>query len=747
MDQRVIGESDDRSNESISIHESKIFVTNMKIEHLITRCSESISPPIHNPNITSAPTVNRCPLNFDTDAYRFYNADLRNFSNEQLIEHYLIAGINENRLYYFGDEIKKLNIEMLKDYTNSPNINMNDVLIQKLDFKNIKSHDNVIIFLGHALGGGLSKYIYDLLHNRDKVKNFADYILVSNEFSAIDTDILYVNHESIFDFIDCSKTTTNRVILHVNIFPNFTSYSIDSIRQIYNSFFEKNIQVILTIHDFFYLSPQSPNMLGMEYDCLKLSQTHIAAIDYIFENAFQIIFPTHQCLDKHIKKGIAARKNFIVSPHIDIDYNDYIERYDMIDEEIRILFLGDQSNHKGYHIVDFLANNNVQYDGKPIKYFYMGRFHGSTFPQTVSLLGEYDYFDAYNKINMVKPHLCLCVSSFYETYSYTTSIILKLGLPIFYNIAVYSERLADRKNIYGYDSEDSMEQVSRKFTNCLSDLIYKGSDVYQPIDPSMILYANDFYTNEFCKYASYENLEDEVIKYIQKMDRNETMVHNLVIVTSKIFTTSLKPSYTSNRTIYTPIERLAHTIDTINSIRKYIPSSYIILIDNSDFTNYAYMKNQLSICDLFLNPCEQLILSYNTNSLYKQISEGSQLKYVLEYIKYHKIQYKNLFKISGGCVVNDSYDQNVFEGVYNIFKKNTSVKDRDYYTCFYKISHTSFEKYHIAINNMLNNALNDSDFAKNDFEAVLEKLMDKLFEVDTLGITQNISVWDDMTNI
>ena len=73
-------------------------------------------------------------------------------------------------------------------------------------------------------------------------------------------------------------------------------------------------------------------------------------------------------------------------------------------------------------------------------------------------------------------------------------------------------------------------------------------------------------------------------------------------------------------------------------------------------------------------------------------------------IKYHNIRYKNLFKISGRRVVNDSYDQNVFEGVYNIFKKNTYVKDRDYYyTCFYKISHTSFEKYHIAINNMLIN--------------------------------------------
>lgn len=730
------------------------------------------------------------PEDFDVDAYKIYNDDIRNMSNQDAIKHYINYGKKENRIYkinlpedfdidgyrYNNDDLKKMDrMSLIKHYISYgkkekrkyslPKISIDidkykrcldinlkniDIIANKIDFSNIKINDDFVIILGHSSGGGLSKYIYDVTKHKNYMENLKNRVVVTNEISCADNDVLYINNESIIDFILKSKNSKNKVILHINIFPYYKTYDINKIKALYDSFFEKNIQVIITVHDYYYLNQQNPTMTIKEFDDMVLKKSHIDTINYIFSNVHQVIFPTNKSLEKYIEKGIVRGKNFIVIDHIDINYKDIMEYYNRIENEYKILFLGDKSEHKGYHIVDYLSNNVKICEGKIVKYYYLGNIGKISHPENVINIGEYEYNNILKIINNIKPHLCLCLSSFYETYSYATSVILKTGLPIFYNEDVYNERLQGRKNTYGYKKNENLTEVSKKFMDCLIDIAKKESSDYKIINEKMDLCINDFYKNEYCKNVSFMSLEKEIIQDILKnKHNNNTEITNLVIVTSKIITSSKMLSYVSKRSIFTPHERLEQTIKTIKSIRKRIPKAYIILLDNSDFSNHNDIIKELSIVDKFLNPSDLQNLTYNTNSIYKQIGEASQTKYILEYIKQNNIKFKNLFKITGRYVLNNNFRFKSYNNDHNIFRKNENVKDREYYyTCFYKIAHTSFDKYIGAINNVLNNGMNDDEISKMDYEVLFPRYLNNNFKLASeLGVTQNISVWDDTSNI
>lgn len=432
---------------------------------------------------------------FDPINYKFLNSDLQHMNEYEAIWHYIKYGQKENRKYFIP---KIENLLRYKKYIDIDKINHRDILLKELSFDNIKAYDNFIILLGHSAGGGLSKYINDLVQYKNQIKGFENHVIVSNEISCLNEDILYINNKSILNFILNCKNISNNVILNVNIFPEYQSYDIDKIKNIFDLFFSKNLQVIITIHDYFYLNQKNPTMPITEFDDMTLKKSDIDTINNIFENVYQVIFPTNTCLNNYIKKGIIKKNNFIVSNHIDISYNDSIEYYNKIDDEYRILYLGDQAKHKGFYVADYLSKNIKVYNNKKIKYYYLGNFHNIKFEDSVINIGDYNYKDICKLINNIKPHLCLCLSEFYETYSYVTSIILKTGLPIFYNKDVYSERIKNRNNTYKYDSADDFKNILEKFEKCLDDLTYKGSN-YHIINEEMSLRVNDFYKNEFCK--------------------------------------------------------------------------------------------------------------------------------------------------------------------------------------------------------------------------------------------------------
>lgn len=218
---------------------------------------------------------------------------------------------------------------------------------------------------------------------------------------------------------------------------------------------------------------------------------------------------------------------------------------------------------------------------------------------------------------------------------------------------------------------------------------------------------------------------------------------DLVLITSKIVVTNNPFTYTKNRSIYTRKERLDQTIETIKSVRKYLPKTFIVLFDNSLFTLDEYICLH-TLVDLFVNITYSEELNYYTDKcIAKAYGELYQTKYFLDLIK--DVKFNNFFKISGRYVLNETFNYSDYDNENNIFKKNPNVIHY-YYTSFYKISKKKFDHFRTTIYELSEYIKLNRDFDTKDYELFMPaKLSFK--EIKNLGITQNISVWKQFDKI
>lgn len=218
---------------------------------------------------------------------------------------------------------------------------------------------------------------------------------------------------------------------------------------------------------------------------------------------------------------------------------------------------------------------------------------------------------------------------------------------------------------------------------------------------------------------------------------------NLVLINSKIITSTNSFSYTSTRSIYTPSERLEQTINTINSVKKNIPDYFIILIDNSNFNETVVSVLHNSV-DLFINPKDSNLDNDTDVNPTKAIGELAQLLYAIPFIENLKIEWSNLFKICGRYVLNENFQYSNFDNNDNIFKLHDALiksvpPNLFYYTTFFKIAHQHFEDYKNALTFSYNLFKTDSNYKNIALEDVLCNKINNKKLIDTLGIDVNIS--------
>ena len=245
------------------------------------------------------------------------------------------------------------------------------------------------------------------------------------------------------------------------------------------------------------------------------------------------------------------------------------------------------------------------------------------------------------------------------------------------------------------------------------------------------------------KYDTIDNNEEYYKLYYEPIYKK-----NIVIITSKIYTSNNSFSYVNNRSIYTKDERLSQTINTINSIRNKIPDSYIILFDNSEMNNNEYdlLYNQI---EQFINITDDGELNYYTNEYeYKAFAEIFQmLKLYDVFLK--KIDSKminHFFKITGRYILNDKFNYNNYDNDKNIFKRDYSLCHmKYYYTCFYKIGKNFLHEYFKILLETFN--CKDYYINKNLEEIIPEVINYNFTEFQELGITQYISVFNQINNI
>jgi len=241
-------------------------------------------------------------------------------------------------------------------------------------------------------------------------------------------------------------------------------------------------------------------------------------------------------------------------------------------------------------------------------------------------------------------------------------------------------------------------------------------------------------------FINYGYLENRIYKLINLNNKN------VVFITSKIYISDSKFSYVNNRSIYTPEQRFNQTIKTINSIKKNIPDSYIILFDNSLFKNKTYLNFLNNNVDKFINIIDDETLNFYTDKYeYKAFSDISQQLFMYNvFFKFVDLKsIKNFFKISGRYSINNSFNFNDYDNNDIIFKKNKNVIDRDYYyTCFYKLTPNIVNEYFDKLKILLDNKhLYENNVS--DLEVILPKLfIDKIKLVQNLGITQIIAVFN-----
>lgn len=165
---------------------------------------------------------------------------------------------------------------------------------------------------------------------------------------------------------------------------------------------------------------------------------------------------------------------------------------------------------------------------------------------------------------------------------------------------------------------------------------------------------------------------------------------NLVLITSIINTPNTSLSYTDTRSVYTPEERFAQTKKTIESIRKKIPNSKILMVECSDLDieKYTYLNSK---CDYFINLINDKVDA--CHSISKSLGEGTMTIAAFEFIK--NIEYEQLFKLSGRYWLSDDFNYDNYNNDFIVVKSNDISDIDNINTCFYKlpknITHTFYD--------------------------------------------------------
>lgn len=238
------------------------------------------------------------------------------------------------------------------------------------------------------------------------------------------------------------------------------------------------------------------------------------------------------------------------------------------------------------------------------------------------------------------------------------------------------------------------------------------------------------------------------------------MNKHTVLLTSALYT---------NYGIYTAKDRIAQTIETAKSARKYLPGSTIILIDNSttqvQFDTSPEFEQLLELVDYYIDHSDDPdIKNFHANvtnyDIGKNAMEAVGMLKALTYLSQDKsiIEEINassrIFKLSGRYQITDKFDITKFDndqtkGKY-VFKKSQPswIPEADtgvntlYQTRLYSFTPDLMGETIKIFENIINNMFNTLNQQKYiDVEHSMSKFLpkDKIVELDVVGLQGNIA--------
>ena len=575
----------------------------------------------------------------------------------------------------------------------------------------IDRDDLILIVDFPCLGGGCSFFINSII---SRYKYNTGFIIVRNINNKI---YWYLNDEKILE----TSMNNEKAIETLNQYSHtFKKIFINSIvghsEDFINAVFKLDKEKTTVTHDY-SLFFDKPHILFQELDELaKHNKIHIHNFDRIVTQHIGNLHTLGNSLDGYGNVVVSELPDFYKSG----------KRITNNSDTFVMGIIGNISDVKGYVLLNEIAKKISK--KKNIEIIVFGKAHISLIKQQYS----YGSIDDLNKLlEKHRPNILLELSIWAESFSFTLTLAMITGLPIIYQNKFINNtvqrRLALYKNAHKFDN---VYDIDTEW------LVSKGQSFFNLIDHSINFPPFwDYYFKHNQQYMPFKLLNQE---------------YNVVMITSKIYTSTTPFTYTPQRSIYSPTERFQQTLETIRTIRQYIPNSFIVIFDNSTFTDDEFMTLKTQT-DYFINICNDNTVNTLTNtSIHKLYGEIAQTYKILEYLNtYHKdMNIKNIFKITGRYLINDNFRYKTYENEDIIFKRNKDVEDRLYYfTCFYKVSEKQYSLYRDVIFQLYED-IQQSAYEYEEWEVLLPNLLYGEFKcVDELGITQNIAVWNDKSNI
>ena len=150
-------------------------------------------------------------------------------------------------------------------------------------------------------------------------------------------------------------------------------------------------------------------------------------------------------------------------------------------------------------------------------------------------------------------------------------------------------------------------------------------------------------------------------------------MNDLVLVISVINTGKVEWSYTKTRSTYSAEERYNQSLQTIDSIRKYLPGAKILFVECSDIPS-EYIDTLRSKVEYFvyqydISEAREVCIKSNN----KGLGEATQTKLAIEYIIQNNLTFNRLFKISGRYFLTDKFISDNYKMDAYTFKKRANT--------------------------------------------------------------------------
>jgi hypothetical protein len=208
---------------------------------------------------------------------------------------------------------------------------------------------------------------------------------------------------------------------------------------------------------------------------------------------------------------------------------------------------------------------------------------------------------------------------------------------------------------------------------------------------------------------------------------------DIFLITSVIQTGSQPWSYFPVRSLFSEQERFEQTLQTIQSIRAYSPTSIILLVEASKTSEMNKNRIKQSV-DYFYDISDKRetianCIESNCKGLGDAYIVQKGLEFIQQLDEYKQGQIQNIIKLSGRYRLNNTYKRELFSNILPTFRKSVTI--------LFSIPSSQFDVFQKQIHQTV-------EFMKTNnmtcIESYLPSLMSEVHYIDEVGVEGYIAI-------